>query len=68
MGWFTGLVEAALRKPTVQDVKSVAVDITSFKGFFRNRFLRILMIVMMANIGASIGTFVAGLELIKRLF
>lgn len=68
VGWFTGLVEAALRKPTVQDVKSVAVDITSFKGFFRNRFLRILMIVMMANIGASIGTFVAGLELIKRLF
>ena len=68
VGWFTGIVEASLRKPTVQDVKSVATDITSFKGFFKNRFLRILLIVMMANIGASIGTFVAGFDLIKRLF
>lgn len=68
VGWFTGLVEASLRKPTVQDVKSVATDIATVKGFFKNRFLRILLIVIMANIGASIGTFVAGLELIKGLF
>lgn len=68
VGWFTGIVEASLRRPTVQDVKSVAVDAGTFKGFFKNRFLRILMIVIMANIGASIGTFVAGFELIRSIF
>jgi pheromone shutdown protein TraB len=43
-------------------------DILSFKGFFRNRFLRILLVVIMANIGSSIGTFVAGLDIIRNLF
>lgn len=68
VGWFTGIVEAGLRKPTVLDVQAVPNDIATVKGFFKNRFLRILLIVIMANLGASIGTFVAGMEIIKQLF
>jgi pheromone shutdown-related protein TraB len=67
-GWFAGLVEAFIRKPTVADIEAVPEVILSFKGFFKNRFLRIILIVAMANIGASIGTFVAGLDIIKSLF
>ncbi len=67
-GWFAGLVEAAIRKPTVKDVNSVPDDIMSFKGFFKNRFLRILLIVITANIGSSLGTFIAGLDIIRNLF
>jgi pheromone shutdown-related protein TraB len=67
-GWFTGLVEASVRKPTVKDVNSIPEDIMSLKGFFKNRFLRILVVVMMANIGSSIGTLVAGLGIIRNLF
>ncbi len=66
-GWFTGLVEAWIKKPTVQDVQNISADIFSFKGFFRNRFLKILLVVIMANIGASIGTFIAGTNLIRNL-
>ena len=43
-GWFTGLVEASIRKPTVQDIHDIPTDVMSFKGYFRNRFLRILLI------------------------
>lgn len=67
-GWFTGLVEAAIKKPTVQDVHNIQSDIFSFKGFFKNRFLKIILVVMMANIGASIGTIVAGTNIIKNIF
>lgn len=67
-GWFTGIVEASIRKPTVLDLQNVTDDIFSFRGFFRNRLLRILLIVFMANIGASLGTFIAGAGLIKNLF
>lgn len=67
-GWFTGLVEATIRKPTVQDVNNIPVDIFRFKGFFENRFLRILLIVIMANIGSSIGTVIAGLDIIKAFY
>jgi pheromone shutdown-related protein TraB len=67
-GWFAGLVEAFIRKPTVADIESVPEVILSFKGFFKNRFLRIILIIAMSNIGASIGTFIAGLDIIKSIF
>jgi pheromone shutdown-related protein TraB len=67
-GWFAGLAEATLRKPTVADVEQVPEDIFSLRGFFRNRFLRILLVVIMANIGSSIGTFVAGADIVSNLF
>lgn len=67
-GWFVGLVEATIKKPTVQDIQRVPEDIFSFKGFFKNRFLRIILVVFMANIGASIGTLVAGADMIRNLF
>jgi len=67
-GWFTGLVEATIRKPTVKDLQNVSEDILSFKGFFRNRLLRIILVVFMANLGASLGTFIAGAGLIRNLF
>ena len=67
-GWFTGLVEATVRKPSVQDLHNVSEDILSLKGFFKNRLLRIIMVVFMANIGASLGTFIAGAGIIRNLF
>ena len=66
-GWFTGLVEATIKKPTVQDLQNVSKDIFSFKGFYRNRLLRTLLVIIMANTGASIGTFIAGADIIKSL-
>jgi pheromone shutdown-related protein TraB len=67
-GWFAGLMEAYIRKPTVADVENVPEVILSLKGFFKNRFLRIILVVIMANIGASIGTIVAGMGIIKSIF
>ncbi len=67
-GWFTGLVEASIKKPTVQDIQKIPEDIFSFKGFFKNRLLRIILVVFMANLGASIGTFIAGADMIRNLF
>jgi pheromone shutdown-related protein TraB len=67
-GWVAGLAEATIRKPTVQDINNIPQDILSFKKFLRNRFLRALLVVIMANIGSSIGTFVAGTSIIRNLF
>ena len=67
-GWFTGLVEASIRKPTVEDFNNIPEDIFSFKGFFKNRFLRILLVVILANLGSTLGTLIAGMDIIKNLF
>jgi pheromone shutdown-related protein TraB len=67
-GWFTGLAEAALKKPTVKDVQNVQEDIFTLKGFYKNRLLKTVLVMFMANLGASIGTFIAGTSLIRNLF
>ena len=56
-GWVAGLVEAFLRKPCVADFESVADDIGSIKGIWKNRLSRILLVVVLTNLFGSIGTF-----------
>lgn len=58
-GWVSGLVEAVLRKPRVVDFEHLSEDIVSFKGFWRNKVTRILLVVVFTNLGSSLGTFVA---------
>ena len=67
-GWLTGLVEATIRKPVVKDINNIPEDIRTLKGFFKNRFLKVILIVIMANIGSSVGSFIAGLGIVKSLF
>jgi pheromone shutdown-related protein TraB len=58
-GWVSGLVEAFSRKPKVRDLENLQEDILSFKGFWRNKVTRVLLVVVFTNIGSAIGTFVA---------
>jgi len=66
-GWVAGLVEAFLRKPQVRDFESLADDITHLKGFWKNNITRILLVVMFANLGSAIGTFVGGFAIASLL-
>lgn len=67
-GWFAGIVEAIMRKPTVKDFQTVSEDINSLKGFYRNKVLRVLLVVIMANLFSSIGTLLSSMEIFKSLF
>jgi len=58
-GWVSGLVEAMSRKPKVKDFEQLPEDIASFKGFWRNNITRILLVVLLTNAGAALGTFLS---------
>ncbi len=58
-GWVAGLVQAWIRPPSVGDFESLPEALETFRGFIRNPVIRILLVVVMANIGSSIGTFLA---------
>ena len=64
-GWFAGLVEAHIRKPKVSDFENLSSDLDSFKGLWKNRITKILLVVTFANLGSMIGTFVAGADIFK---
>ncbi len=58
-GWFAGLSEAYFRRPRVADFERLQQDILSVRGFWRNSVTRILLVVIFANIGSSVGAYVA---------
>ncbi|MDJ0927384.1 MAG: TraB/GumN family protein [Gammaproteobacteria bacterium] len=66
-GWVCGLIEAWVRKPRVLDLEQVATDVTSPRGIWRNRVTRVLLVVILANLGSSLGTLV-GVGWILSLF
>jgi pheromone shutdown-related protein TraB len=58
-GWVAGLVQVFLVKPKVKDFERLPEDIVSVKGFWKNKITRILLIVVLTNLGSSLGAFVA---------
>ena len=57
-GWVAGLVEAILRKPRVVDLENISSDVTSLKGFWKNRVTKVLLVVAFANLGSMLGTII----------
>lgn len=64
-GWVSGIVEAVIRKPKVTDFESLAEDVFTVKGFWKNHVTRILLVVVLTNIGSSLGTFIGGADVIR---
>jgi pheromone shutdown protein TraB len=59
VGLFAGLTEAFMRKPRVSDFESLAEDVTSFRGFWRNRVTRVLLVFLLSSLGGMTGNFIA---------
>ena len=66
-GWVCGLVEAVIHKPRVRDLETIADDVSTFRGFWSNRVSKILLVVMLANLGSVVGTFVGGFKIASLL-
>lgn len=64
-GWFAGIVEAHFRKPKVEDFESLGKDLATFKGLWKNKVTKVLMVVIFANMGSVIGTWVSGLNILN---
>jgi pheromone shutdown-related protein TraB len=58
-GWVAGLVQAFVKRPTVDDMEDLPNAIYSVKGFWENPVTRILLVVIFANLGSVLGTWIA---------
>ena len=67
-GWVAGLVQAWVKKPTVLDLEELPSSVMTVKGFWINPVSRILLVVIFANLGATIGVFVSGSWIAARVF
>lgn len=57
-GMFVGLVEAWLRKPTVEDCEKLGTEVSTFGGMMRNPFSHILIVAVAAGLGSSLGAYI----------
>lgn len=57
-GMVAGLVEAYLRKPTVEDCEGVQKAANSLAGLYGNRVTRVLLVVVLASFGSALGAWV----------
>jgi pheromone shutdown-related protein TraB len=65
VGMVAGLLEAWLRKPTVADCDLIHDDVQSLSGFYRNRFLRVILVTLGASMGSAMGAWVGAAWLVK---
>ncbi len=66
-GWFSGLMQAYIRRPNVGDFETLSKDVFTLKGFWDNKVTRVLLVVVLTNIGTSAGNIIGGADII-RLF
>ena len=57
-GVVVGLVEAWLRKPTVEDCERINEDVQSLRGIYKNQFTRVLLVAFLATMGSALGAWV----------
>ncbi len=66
-GWIAGLVQAWVKKPLVGDLENLPRALTSIKAFWMNPVCRILLVVVLANQGSVLGSFIAGTWIFTRV-
>jgi pheromone shutdown-related protein TraB len=59
VGILTGGIQALVCKPRVSDLENLQNDITTIKGFYRNRASRILLVFILSSLGGVIGNIIS---------
>jgi pheromone shutdown protein TraB len=62
-----GAIELTLRRRSVGDFSSLREDVTSVRGWWRNRVSRVLLVFIFSTLGSAAGTYVAGFSIVGRL-
>ncbi|MBQ0002719.1 MAG: TraB/GumN family protein [Treponema sp.] len=60
VGILTGITQAVVCKPKVEDIEKLQDDVCHFKGWYTNKILRVFVVFFLSSLGSTIGTFVAG--------
>lgn len=58
-GMVTALVQSVLVKPRISDLENLLDDAAGWKGWYRNRVIHILLVMLLTGLGSSIGSFLS---------
>ncbi len=66
-GMVTGAVEAWLKKPTIGDFDALRDDVSTLKGWYRNKISHVFLVFFLSNLGSAAGTWIAGFSMVRQL-
>jgi len=67
-GHVTALVQAWAQPPRVRDFHTVIDEAGKLPAWWRNRLLKVLLAFLFPSIGAAIGLWIGGAEIVRNLF
>lgn len=66
-GMFSAGTEIYLRKPRVADFEALRDDLKDWRGWWKNRVSRTLMVFVFTNLFVTVGVYMTGIEILRRL-
>ncbi len=63
-GWFAGIVEAKIRKPSPDEIRSIA-NAESIGEMMENNLFRVILVAALANLGSIAGTFIGAYVVLR---
>ena len=66
-GYVTAFIQVMQRPPVVREFETAGSDMTTFKGWWRNKFLRVILVFFLTTLGSAFGTWVGGYRILSDL-
>ena len=66
-GAIGALTEVWLRKPQVSDFETMRDDIGEWRGWWRNRVVRVFLLFTLVNLGTMAGEYIAGVHILRSV-
>jgi pheromone shutdown-related protein TraB len=67
-GYVAAFVQAYFQPPKVKEFESVTEDVSSWKMWWKNKLLKILLVFILSGLGSALGTYVGAYKIISDLF
>jgi pheromone shutdown-related protein TraB len=67
VGAVAAAVEMSLRRPRVADFESLRDDVLDWRGWWKNRVSRTLLVFILTNFGMILGEYLAGIRILSKL-
>jgi len=66
-GYVTAFVQVLVQPPVVREFETVAEDMATVAGWWKNKLLRVFLAFLLPGLGSMIGTWIGGVEIVKNL-
>jgi pheromone shutdown-related protein TraB len=67
VGYVSAFIQVMTCPPVVKEFEIVNKDIATFKGWWRNKLLRIFLVFLLTTLGSSLGTWLGGYRIFTSL-